>query len=166
MSPSKWLLFILFPPVAVLAAMFVTDFPHVTNLEGTRGDFLRAAARSRQITAISTALVTSYIIVATCRPGIAWIMIVASHVLWVQPIWVFHHISSLGVFAWIVTSDEEGSAPFPTIIGFPLTIAAHFAVNTFLEFMAVTAEIPEDHDPPTVAVGSALRTIDYIESPE
>lgn len=148
MSPSKWLLFILFPPVAVLAAMFVTDFPHVTSLEGFRGDVLRAEARSRQITAISTALVTSYIVVATCRSSVTWIMIVASYVLWVQPIWAFHHDSSLGVFAWIVMSDEEGSAPFPSIIGFPLTIAAHFAVNIFLEFMAVTAEIPEDPDPP------------------
>lgn len=148
MSTSRLLLFVLLPPAAVLAAMFVTDFPHMTNLEGTHGDFLRGAARSRQITAISTALVTSYIVAATCRPGIAWIMIVASHVLWVQPIWAFHHDSSLGVFAWIVTSDEEGSAPFPSIIGFPLTITAHFVMNSFLEFMAVTAEIPEDSDPP------------------
>lgn len=133
MPPSKWLPFILLPPVAVSAAMFVTDFPHVTNLDGPYGDLIRVEIKALQNTAIFTAVVASLVLAATCRPKIAWFMIFVSHLLWVQPIWGFHHVSSLGLFAWIIIAAEEGFSIFPNLLGLPLTVAAHFAMQRLLE---------------------------------
>lgn len=47
--------------------------------------------------------------------------LLGGHLLWVQPIWGFHHDMTLGVLAWLFIGGEDGFWMMPGILTLPLT---------------------------------------------
>ena len=81
--------------------------------------------------AITSALVTSIVIVLVCRPKIVWPMTIASHFLWVHPFWAFHHDYTIGILGWLLIGGENGFLVIPTI-GMPFTFGVHYCLWTLL----------------------------------
>lgn len=53
------------------------------------------------------------------------LVLAACHLLWVQPIWAFHHDYTLGVFGWLLVGGEEGFVVMPSFLGAPLTLGCY-----------------------------------------
>lgn len=51
-----------------------------------------------------------------------FIVVVANHVLWVEPFWGFHHTYTIGAFAWLVFGGQDGFSISVNPFGLAITV--------------------------------------------
>ena len=121
------------PLIAFIGAAWATGFPFLPNNHYSHTIWWIQFCAI--VSACVASLITAYVLRSSnaLRQGrlvrhfaFLFVLLVANHFLWVEPIWGFHHTGSLGVFAWLIIGSEDGFVITPNIIGLPLTIASHW----------------------------------------
>ena len=123
--------FLLIPAFAVFGAAFVTGFPfYVNRFYPHETYWVQGLAMT---TALGTGMAIAYFFRSASPKG--WVdvlghcfflafILLANHILWVQPLWGFHHTYTIGIFAWLLIGGDEGFGIVPNMLGFPLTLLA------------------------------------------
>jgi hypothetical protein len=125
------------PLIALVGAAWATDFPFLPSDSSSSA----LEAWRLQVYAITTAcamsLVTAYVLRSSdmlrqkrfvVHFAFLGAVLVVAHFLWVEPIWGFHHVYTLGVFAWLMFGGEDGFSVGPNFIGLPITVFVYWAL--------------------------------------
>lgn len=64
------------------------------------------------------------------------VALACGHLLWVQPIWGFHHDHTLGIFAWLFLGFEDGLFIMPNLLGVLLTHVSYLGCIAGLHAIA------------------------------
>jgi len=126
--------FVVLPALAMLGAAAVTDFPNLDR-------YYSVEVRALQFSAILAGLGSGMFLARVFRSSAALqsnkpvrhfavvaVALLGGHLLWVQPVWGFHHDYSLGIFAWLFLGGEDGFFVFPNPCGLPLTLFLQFCL--------------------------------------
>jgi len=115
------------PLIAVFGAALVTDFPFVDPLYAYETRWVLFSAITAEFASglvigclfRSTPMRTNYHLLV--HTGTLFCVLIANHIIWVQPIWGFHHDYSLGIFIWLFIGGEDGFSISPNIVSVFLT---------------------------------------------